>query len=116
MFSKLDNLSEEERVAFQKHCEIGYRIAMTSPDLAHLADMILMHHEWWNGSGYPLGVKGEDIPYECRILAIVDAYVSMTDTEGKAMPKEKALEEIKRMAEIQFDPILVEKFLAYMKD
>lgn len=116
ILDKVDNLNEEEKLEFQKHCEIGYRIAMSSPDLAHLADMILMHHEWWNGQGYPLAVKGEDIPYECRILAIVDAYVQMIDEEGKGLSKEQALKEIEKMAGIQFDPILVEKFLAFMKD
>ncbi|AEM79212.1 sensor domain-containing diguanylate cyclase/phosphohydrolase [Thermoanaerobacter wiegelii] len=116
ILSNIDNLNEEEKLEFQKHCEIGYRIAMSSPDLAHLADMILMHHEWWNGQGYPLGVKGEDIPYECRILAIVDAYVQMIDEEEKGLSKEQALKEIRKMAGIQFDPILVEKFLAFMKD
>lgn len=116
ILDKVDNLNEEEKLEFQKHCEIGYRIAMSSPDLAHLADMILMHHEWWNGQGYPLAVKGEDIPYECRILAIVDAYVQMIDEEGKGLSKEQALKEIRKMAGIQFDPILVEKFLAFMKD
>ncbi|KHO62989.1 diguanylate cyclase [Thermoanaerobacter sp. YS13] len=116
ILDKVDNLNEEEKLEFQKHCEIGYRIAMSSPDLAHLADMILMHHEWWNGQGYPLAVKGEDIPYECRILAIVDAYVQMIDEEWKGLSKEQALKEIEKMAGIQFDPILVEKFLAFMKD
>ncbi|SHF26101.1 PAS domain S-box-containing protein/diguanylate cyclase (GGDEF) domain-containing protein [Thermoanaerobacter uzonensis DSM 18761] len=116
ILDKVDNLNEEEKLEFQKHCEIGYRIAMSSPDLAHLADMILMHHEWWNGQGYPLAVKGEDIPYECRILAIVDAYVQMIDKEWKGLSKEQALKEIEKMAGIQFDPILVEKFLAFMKD
>ena len=67
-------LTPEEIEEMRLHCEIGLRIAQSVPDLASISDWILKHHEWWNGQGYPLGLKGEEIPLECRILAIVDAY------------------------------------------
>jgi HD-GYP domain-containing protein (c-di-GMP phosphodiesterase class II) len=60
------------------HCEIGHRIAQSAPDLVPISDWILKHHEWWNGAGYPLGLKEEQIPIECRILAIADAFDAMT--------------------------------------
>ncbi|MGB9781121.1 PAS domain S-box protein [Caldanaerobacter sp.] len=106
-------LTDEELKEYKKHCEIGYRIALSSPDLAYIADMILMHHENWDGTGYPLGLKGEEIPYECRIVSIVEAYVRMIN---KGMSKEKALYELKKSAGGLFDPILVEKFLDFMRD
>ncbi|MBP2626842.1 MAG: hypothetical protein H6Q68_1553 [Firmicutes bacterium] len=105
-------LTSEERKEMQKHCEIGQCIAVSSPDLAHIANWILKHHEWWNGCGYPKGIKGENIPLECRILAIVDAYDAMTNDRPyrKGMSQEKALAELENGAGIQFDPVLVSEF------
>ena len=61
----------------QRHCEIGQHIAQASPELLPIADWVLKHHEWWNAQGYPLGLAAEEIPLECRMLAIVDAYDAM---------------------------------------
>ncbi len=110
---KPDTLTCEEYIEVQRHCEIGHRIAMMTPELIPITDWILKHHEWWNGMGYPLGLKGEDIPLECRILAIADAYDVMTSDRPyrKAMTVEKALEELKTYAGTQFDPNLVKVFL-----
>ncbi|MGE5583574.1 MAG: HD domain-containing phosphohydrolase, partial [Bacillota bacterium] len=101
-------LTSEEIVEMRKHCEIGYRIAQASSELRPVADWIYKHHEWWNGSGYPLGLKGEKIPLECRILAIADAYDAMTNDRPyrKALTKEEALSELRKWAGIQFDPEL----------
>lgn len=110
-------LTPEEKKKMQRHCEIGHRIALSAPDLAPVADLILKHHEWWNGGGYPLGLKGEEIPLECRILAIADAYDAMTSDRPyrrKLIPEE-ALAELKRCAGTQFDPRLVDVFLSVMK-
>jgi HD-GYP domain-containing protein (c-di-GMP phosphodiesterase class II) len=106
-------LTFEERIEMRRHCEIGHRIALTSPDLAPIADWILKHQEWWNGSGYPLGEAGEAIPLECRILAVADAYDAMTSDRPyrKAMKHEDAIAELKKFAGSQFDPRLVEVFL-----
>ncbi|MGE5405969.1 MAG: diguanylate cyclase domain-containing protein [Candidatus Saccharibacteria bacterium] len=107
------HLTPEEYREMQRHCEIGYRIALTSPELTPIADWILKHHEWWNGKGYPLGLKGRDIPLECRILAIVDAYDAMTTDRPyrKAMTHEQAVAEILRCTGTQFDPHLVPLFM-----
>lgn len=111
-------LTPEEAAEMQRHCEIGHRIALSVPDLIPIADWILKHHEWWNGKGYPLGLEGEAIPLECRILAVVDAYDAMTNNRPyrKAMPHAEAVAELRRCAGTQFDPQLVEKFLQLLAD
>ena len=105
-------LTAEEYLRMQSHSEIGRRIAQSVPDLLPIADLVLKHHEWWNGTGYPLGLSGDGIPLECRILAIVDAYDAMTNDRPYrvAMPHEKAINEIQQCAGTQFDPSLVAVF------
>ncbi|HBV96477.1 MAG TPA: hypothetical protein DEF36_05495 [Desulfotomaculum sp.] len=109
---KKGRLTPLEYEEMRRHSEIGHRIAQSAPDMLPIAEWILLHHEWWNGEGYPLGLKGEIIPLECRILAIADAYDAMTSDRPyrRAMAHEDALEEIRRCAGTQFDPNLVEKF------
>lgn len=106
-------LNPEEKREMQRHCEIGYRIAMASPELATVADLILKHHEWWSGQGYPHGLAAHDIPLPCRIVAIADAFDAMTSDRPyrKAMAVQDAVLELKRYAGTQFDPVLVEVFL-----
>lgn len=110
-------LTPEEIEEMRLHCEIGLRIAQSVPDLAPISDWILKHHEWWNGQGYPLGLKGEEIPLECRILAIVDAYDAMTSDRPyrKALTHEQAVRELKRCAGTQFDPDLVQKVVQILE-
>jgi diguanylate cyclase (GGDEF)-like protein/PAS domain S-box-containing protein len=105
-------LDPDERQEMQRHSEIGSRIALASPDLKPLADFILKHHERWNGQGYPFGLKGEDIPLECRILSIIDAYDALTSDRPyrKAMSHEIAMAEIVNCSGVQFDPELVANF------
>lgn len=110
---KSDSLNGDETIQMQRHCEIGYRFALSVSGLAHIADWILKHHEWWNGEGYPFGLKGEEIPQECRILAIVDAYDTMISDRPyrKSMSKEQAIAELKKFSGIQFEPKIVDLFL-----
>gem|GEM_PF-3446250 len=106
-------LTSEEITEMRRHCEIGHRIAQSSVDLMPIADWILKHHEWWNGQGYPFALKGEEIPLECRILGIVDAYDAMVNDRPyrKAMCHEEAVAELMRCSGTQFDPQLVLKFV-----
>ncbi len=115
---KPESLTPEERKEMQRHSEIGHRIALSSPDLVHIADWILKHHEWWNGSGYPLGLVRYDIPLECRILSVGDAYDAMTSNRPyrQALPKEEAVAELKRCAGIQFDPYVIEQFIEMLEE
>lgn len=110
---KSGSLTPVETTEMQRHCEIGYRIAMSTSDLVPIADWILKHHEWWNGNGYPLGIKGGEVPLECGILAIADAYDSMTSIRPyrKAMIHHEAVAELKKYSGSQFNPQLVSKFI-----
>lgn len=111
---KKGSLTSEEYSIMKRHCEIGHRIALSAPDLSVIADWILKHHEWWNGKGYPLGLIGEAIPLECRILSIVDAYDAMTNDRPyrRAMSHQKAVQELVDCAGKQFDPVLVKEFIS----
>lgn len=110
---KPGRLDSGEMEIMRKHSEIGHRIASSVPELAHIAHLVLLHHERWDGNGYPTGLKGIEIPLECRIIAIADAYDAMTCDRPyrQAMPVEDALEEMCRNAGSQFDPELTEIFL-----
>lgn len=107
------SLTDSEWEEMKKHPEIGCRIAQNTPELMPVADYILCHHERWDGKGYPKGLKGEEIPLICRIIAVVDAYDAMTSDRPyrKALSKEEAIAELKKNAGSQFDPEIVEIFL-----
>ncbi len=110
-------LTSEEWTEMKRHCEIGYRIALSSPDLIPIADWILKHHEWWNGQGYPLGIEGEEIPFECRLLAIADAYEALTSARSyrRELSHAEAVVELQKYAGTQFDPKLLKKFVLMLE-
>lgn len=113
ILNKPGKLSDEEWVEMRKHPEIGYRIAMATPELSQIADYILSHHERWDGTGYPQGLKGKEIPLLSRILAVADSYDAMTTDRPyrKALTEETAIGEIKKCSGTQFDPEIADLFL-----
>jgi diguanylate cyclase (GGDEF)-like protein/PAS domain S-box-containing protein len=115
---KRGRLTRAEREVVQQHAMMGYRIARSSPELSHIADLILHHHEWYNGEGYPMGLQGEEIPLPCRIINIVDAYTAMTNDRPyrEAMSQERAVQELRFYSGLQFDADLVERFIAVCVD
>lgn len=113
ILNKPGKLSDKEWAVMKKHPEIGYRIAMASPELESIAEYILSHHERWDGQGYPQGLKGEEIPLLSRILAVSDSYDAMTEDRvyRKALTKEAAIAEIRKNAGTQFDPDIARLFI-----
>ncbi|MFW5988069.1 MAG: HD domain-containing phosphohydrolase [bacterium] len=110
---KPGKLTEEEWQEIKKHPEIGAQIASATKEFAHVAETILYHHEHWDGSGYPEGIKGNNIPLLSRIVSIVDAYDVMTNGRSykDPMTEEEAVQELIRCSGTQFDPDLVQEFI-----
>ena len=117
ILNKPGKLTKQEWDEIKRHPDIGFRILSSSSEMLELADCILAHHERWDGSGYPKGLKGEAIPRVGRIIALADSYDAMTSERSyrKALSDEQAVLEIRKNAGTQFDPeiakIFVEKVL-----
>ncbi|NLC38655.1 MAG: HD-GYP domain-containing protein, partial [Clostridia bacterium] len=113
ILNKPGRLTAEEYWMMQQHSVIGYEIVGQIRRLKKDAVFIRHHHEWWDGSGYPDHLQGEEIPLESRILAVADAFDAMTMDRPyrRARTFEEALAEVKAGAGTQFDPKVVEKFL-----
>ena len=109
ILQKAKPLTSEERREIKKHSEIDYRIVLNMPGISSIAEYILHHHELWDGKGYPKGLAGKDIPFESRIIAIVDSYEAMTVERPykKTLSENSAVEEIIRNAGAQFEPCLL---------
>ncbi|MDR3585722.1 MAG: diguanylate cyclase [Desulfosporosinus sp.] len=106
-------LTEQEQDEIKRHPDIGYRILSSSHEMVELAEYILAHHERWDGTGYPKGLKGEAIPMVARIIALADCYDAMTSERPyrNALSEEEALAEIRNNTGTQFDPEIVRIFL-----
>ena len=109
--------TEEERIAMQRHTEIGERIAAPLAGADRFGPILRHHHERWDGDGYPDGLKGQDIPMGARIIGVVDAFDAMTQyriyRQAKSVPE--AMAELKSGAGAQFDPELVDAFIEVLE-
>jgi putative nucleotidyltransferase with HDIG domain len=106
-------LTPEERDIMRTHCEIGYNMVTRIPFLREAAEIVLSHQEYFDGTGYPRGLRGEEIPLGARIFAVADALDAMISDRPyrKALSIQYAQEEIQRCSGSQFDPRVVEVFL-----
>ncbi len=113
MLNKPGKLTPEEVAVFRQHPEKGKRILEPVPCLHGLIDGCWCHHEWFDGGGYPPGLKGQNIPLVGRIVAIADAYDAMTSDRAyrRALSHEVAVSEIERCSGSQFDPELGDAFV-----
>ncbi|MHB9037853.1 MAG: diguanylate cyclase [Armatimonadota bacterium] len=110
LITKVGSLNEEEMTIVKRHSKLGHEIIMQSPQLAQTAEMVLHHHERYDGQGYPDGLIGEDIPLISRIVAVADSLDAMTSPRSykEALSIEEALKEIRSESGKQFDPMLVQ--------
>lgn len=110
-------LNDEEWQRVKRHPELGFKIVSGSTRLSHIGKSILSHHERWDGSGYPLGLKGEEIPYISRLFAVIEAYDVMTHDRSykETFSKERAIKELKDFSGSQFDPTIVDLFLKFIE-
>jgi len=113
ILDKPGKLDKMEQAEIERHPELGYQILRSINEFAKLAEYTLSHHERWDGTGYPRRLKGAEIPFEARIIAIADAYDSMTSDRAyrNALDKESAMKEILSESGKQFDPDVVKIFV-----
>jgi len=114
---KTGELTVEERVIMEKHPEYAYEMLAPIPYLKPALSIPYFHHERWDGTGYPLGLKGEQIPLEARVFAVVDVWDALLSDRPhrKAWAREDVIEYIRRQAGVYFDPQVVECFLEMIK-
>jgi HD-GYP domain-containing protein (c-di-GMP phosphodiesterase class II) len=107
-------LDDQERAYVQRHSVAGERIIAAAPALANVAPLVRSVHERYDGSGYPDGLSGDEIPLGARIIAVCDAYNAMTSDQRpyrRPVSHEKAIAEIRRCAGSRFDPLIIRAFL-----
>jgi putative two-component system response regulator len=118
IFTKKGALTAAERKQVEAHTVIGHRLldGSASPILRCAADLALSHHEWWNGAGYPHRDKGEDIPFDARLVAIADVFDALVSQRAykEAWDMDRVVEEMRRQRAIQFDPELLDVFLGHL--
>jgi len=115
---KPDKLVDVEWALMQKHPQLAYEMLQPIQYLRESLDIPYCHHEKWDGTGYPQGLKGERIPLAARLFAIVDVYDALTSDRPyrKAWPKAKAIKYIRGLSGLQFDPQVVDKFMEMFGD
>ena len=114
ILQKPDRLSDQEWSEIRAHPIIGASLLAQMPELDHIRPLILAHHERFDGRGYPNGLKEDTIPRAAQIIAVADAYEAMTTPRAyrRAVTPDAAVAELRTCAGSQFDPIVVEAFVA----
>ena len=117
ILNKPGKLTDEEFEVIKKHPEIGVEILSSVDFLKEIRDIILNHHEKYDGTGYPSGLKGDEVPIEAYILSIADAFDAMTSDRSyrKGMTVEKAINIIEKDAGTHFHPLVAEQFIELIK-
>jgi HD-GYP domain-containing protein (c-di-GMP phosphodiesterase class II) len=110
VLNKAAPLTSHERYLVRLHPILGATILSRTPGMDRLVPIVLHHHECWDGSGYPSGVAGVQVPVESRIILVVDAFDAMTSDRpyGRVLGTQEALTELRKNAGTQFDPMLVD--------
>lgn len=110
-------LNATEREVVEQHPVIGARLMGPLAIPTAIASAIRHHHEWWDGTGYPDGLAGLNIPLSARIIGVTDAFDAMSCDRPyrKALPRQAVLDELRRFAGIQFDPVIAKEFLALLE-
>ena len=110
LLNKSGPLTPDEHYLVRLHPILGASILSRMPGMDRLVPIVLHHHECWDGSGYPSGVAGVDVPVESRIILVVDAFDAMTSNRpyGRVLAVQEALAELRRHSGTQFDPRLVD--------
>jgi diguanylate cyclase (GGDEF)-like protein/PAS domain S-box-containing protein len=113
VLNKVTKLDSREWEEIMRHSEIGYRILSAVSEFAEVSEYVLASHEWWDGKGYPKGLEKNKIPLASRIIAVVDAYDMMVNSNSytNKLTQDEALAELRKMANSQFDPDVVEAFI-----
>jgi putative nucleotidyltransferase with HDIG domain len=118
LLNREDKLTDEQIRQIRNHVNVGASMLNALGEMNPIVPLILHHHEAWDGSGYPDGLKGEEIPLMARILAVADSFDAMTSDRPyrKAMSKPAAIAEIKQFSGRSFDPAVVDAFLEVLRE
>jgi len=111
-------LLDEEFEAMKLHCEFGYKLLSSIPQLKKYSTIAYCHHERWNGTGYPRGLMGTDIPIFARVFSVIDVYDALVSDRPYRVgwPVQKAIDYIKGEKGHSFDPDIVDAFISMMKE
>lgn len=118
ILTKPGRLDPQERLLMIGHAALGARIVAAHPALAELSELVLHHHEWHNGSGYPDGLRGDEVPIGSAIISVADAFDSMTTYRPyrSSLSFEATCDELRKWSGVQFHPRVIEAFLSTIEE
>jgi HD-GYP domain-containing protein (c-di-GMP phosphodiesterase class II) len=114
ILKKPARLTDEERAVIQKHPEYGWAVLRVVPGFERVSLFVLHHHEAYDGTGYPAGLRGEEIPIGSRIVSVMDSFDAMISSRPyrRGLPLEEAIHRLEAGMGTQFDPIVTPQFIA----